>query len=147
MKMDIIKNNTDLGNTILRKKSEDILDIDKSVKNLIKKMKSTLNKSGGVGLAAPQVGINKNLILVKPENKIYVFINPVITYFSSEKTIEEEGCLSVPHIFLKINRSKNISLKARDESGKSLDLNIDGYSARIIQHEVDHLLGKLIIDY
>jgi len=129
------------------KKSEDILDIDKSVKNLIKKMKSTLNKSGGVGLAAPQVGINKNLILVKPENKIYVFINPVITYFSSEKTIEEEGCLSVPHIFLKINRSKNISLKARDESGKSLDLNIDGYSARIIQHEVDHLLGKLIIDY
>ncbi|MCF7906389.1 peptide deformylase [Patescibacteria group bacterium] len=145
--MDIIKNNTDLGNTILRKKSEDILDIDKSVKNLIKKMKSTLNKSGGVGLAAPQVGINKNLILVKPENKIYVFINPVITYFSPEKIIEEEGCLSVPHVFLKIDRAKTISLKAKDEKGNNLNLNIDGYFARIIQHEVDHLLGKLIIDY
>jgi len=147
MKMDIIKNNTDLGNTILRKKSDDILDIDKSIKNLIKKMKNTLNKSGGVGLAAPQVGINKNLILVKPENKIYVFINPVITNFSSEKTVDEEGCLSVPHVFLKIYRSKNISLKAKDEKGNDLDLNIDEYFARIIQHEVDHLLGKLIIDY
>ncbi len=145
--MDIIKNNTDLGDTILRKKSEDILEIDKSIKNLIKKMKYILNKSGGVGLAAPQVGINKNLILVKPENKIYVFINPVITNFSSEKTLEEEGCLSVPHIFLKIDRSKNISLKAKDEKGKDLDLNIDDYFARIIQHEVDHLLGRLIIDY
>ena len=147
MKMDIIKNNTDLGNTILRKKSEDILDIDKSIKNLIKKMKSTLNKSGGVGLAAPQVGINKNLILVKPENKIYVFINPVITNFSDEETIDEEGCLSVPHVFLKISRSKNITLKAKDEKGNDLDLNIDEYFARIIQHEIDHLLGKLIIDY
>ncbi|MCF7795778.1 peptide deformylase [Patescibacteria group bacterium] len=147
MKMEIIKNDTDLGNTILRKKSEDILDIDKSIKNLIKKMKSTLNKSGGVGLAAPQVGINKNLILVKPENKIYVFINPVITYFSSEKDVEEEGCLSVPHVFLKIDRSKSISLQSKDEKGNDLDLNIEGYLARIIQHEVDHLLGKLIVDY
>jgi peptide deformylase len=147
MKMDIIKNNTDLGDTILRKKSDDILDIDKSIKNLIKKMKNTLNKSGGVGLAAPQVGINKNLILVKPENKIYVFINPVITNFSDEETIDEEGCLSVPHVFLKISRSKNITLKAKDEKGNDLDLNINEYFARIIQHEVDHLLGKLIIDY
>lgn len=145
--MDIIKNDTDLGNTILRNKSEDILVIDKSIKNLIKKMKGTLNKSGGVGLAAPQVGINKNLILVKPENKIYVFINPVITYFSPEELIDEEGCLSVPHVFLKISRSKSIILKAKNENGENLELKIDEYFARIIQHEVDHLLGKLIIDY
>ena len=140
--MDIIKNDTDLGNTILRKKSEDILVIDKSIKNLIKKMKGTLNKSGGVGLAAPQVGINKNLILVKTKNKIYVF-----TYFTPEELIDEEGCLSVPNVFLKISRSKSIILKAKNENGENLELKIDEYFARIIQHEVDHLLGKLIIDY
>lgn len=142
MILDIVK----IGNEILKKKSLDIDIIDNSVLKLIKSMKETLKKSKGVGLAAPQVGVNKRLIIVKPQKEMFVFINPIFTYKSLESDKETEGCLSVPGEWIDIKRSKEVEIEFIGEDSNRYKVRAKDFFARIIQHECDHLDGILIVD-
>lgn len=138
------------GEEVLRENAEKIEKVDDSVKNLINKMKRIMIEKNGVGLAAPQVGKSIQLIIVDPTvgedpKEFLPLINPEIIESEGEET-GEEGCLSVPGILLEIKRSKTIKLKALDINGKEFTKEYSDFKARIIQHEIDHLKGTLIID-
>lgn len=100
----------------------------------------------GVGLAAPQVGINESLIVVDVGSGLYKLANPEIITCEGESSAEE-GCLSVPGVGVKVKRAKKITIKALDEDGKDVSIEAEGLLARAFQHELDHLNGKLIIDH
>lgn len=113
----------------------------------------------GIGLAAPQIGISKRIIIVetssdprktvrqkKFEGRPLAFLNPRIVKKTKEQAIEEEGCLSLPEIFLPIKRPKKVEVTCETPDGKEVKIQAEGLTARIFQHEVDHLNGKLIID-
>ena len=130
-----------LGDKVLAQKAKRVASIDDTIRNLCASMIDTMIKSGGIGLAANQVGILKRIIVVSDESDIKVFINPEITYFSEQKVSLDEGCLSIPETFLAIIRSENIIVKYRDLNGKPRMERYFGLTSRVIQHEVDHLDG------
>ena len=132
---------------ILRKKSVKITDVfDVKIQKLIPQMFETMIKGDGVGLAAPQIGLNIRLIVVKHKDGNIAMINPKIVFKSLIKEWGEEGCLSVPGTFGEVKRSKKITVKYTDEKGKNKTMIASGFLARVIQHEVDHLDGKLFTD-
>ncbi|MBU2564206.1 peptide deformylase [Patescibacteria group bacterium] len=132
-------------NPILLKKSEAIKKIDQNILELIENMTETMIKNQGIGLAASQVGKNIRLfILPKGLIKNYIFINPKILKMSKKMETMEEGCLSLSGIEIKIQRPESIKIKATDEKNKQFKLKLKGLPARIFQHEIDHLDGKLI---
>lgn len=133
-------------NPILRKKSEEIKEITPEIKELVFNMKETMEKNQGVGLSAPQVGVSKRIIIVDTPEGPKEFINPKFFKKSKETELGEEGCLSFPRLFLKIKRSKEVLVKAKDIDGKDLGVEANGILARIFQHEIDHLDGILFID-
>jgi len=102
--------------------------------------------SSGIGLAAPQIGINESMIVIDIGQGLYKLINPRIIKKQGVQSMEE-GCLSVPGVGIKIKRAKKIWVKALDDLGKEVDLAAEGLFACVFQHEIDHLNGKLIIDY
>jgi peptide deformylase len=130
-----------LGDKVLAQKAKRVASIDDTIRNFCASMVDTMIKNEGIGLAANQVGILKRIIVVSDEDNIKVFINPEITNFSEEKDSFEEGCLSIPETFLTITRSENIMVKYRDLKGKPRMERYSGLTARVIQHEVDHLDG------
>jgi peptide deformylase len=135
------------NNPILRQKSTPIKSITGEILNLIKDMTETMLKLNGVGLAAPQVGKNIQLFVINPKlSKKYIFINPEINKMSKKTELMEEGCLSIPGVYKRIPRAKSLRIKAIDETGKEFELKAKDLSARVIQHELDHLNGILIID-
>lgn len=133
-------------NSILRQKTKEIKDITAEIKQLILDMAQTMKENKGVGLAAPQIGQNIRLCIISTEKGPLVLINPLITWKSLRKEIEEEGCLSCPNVWGLVKRSKVIYVKAINQEGKALNFRAEGFFARVIQHEVDHLDGILIID-
>jgi peptide deformylase len=141
----IIKN----PNPILRKKST-LVDLkkinEKDFKILIDDMKETMLKKDGVGLAAPQIGKNKRIITVNTKDGVIAMINPRIINKSFLKEWDEEGCLSVPGIYGKVKRSKKLKCEFFDMDKKKNIISAQGFFARIIQHEIDHLDGILFID-
>ncbi len=142
-------------NPKLRKKSTelDILDLKtEKTKQLLADMKKTMLKEDGAGLAAPQVGINKRIIVLNYEGKIIFMINPEITKLSYKQEICDEGCLSVVNekgeiYYRPVNRHKWLNCKYIDRKGKIKKLKARNGLARAIQHEIDHLDGVLFIDY
>ncbi len=106
----------------------------------------TMWAKDGVGLASPQVGINKRVIVVTQKNKGVVYINPEITKHSDATATDEEGCLSVPNVWGLVERSKKVSLRALDRHGRRVEINAKGLEAVIFQHEIDHINGILFID-
>jgi len=131
---------------ILRKKCQEVKQIDKKTKKFIVDMAQTMIKNQGVGLAAPQVGVSKKIIVVATDltgQRILEIINPKIIKKSKESEIEEEGCLSFPGIFLKIKRAKEIEVEGMDIKGRKINLKAKGFLARVFQHEIDHLDGIL----
>lgn len=141
-----------IPNPILRQKAKKIEQIDDDVQNLIDAMLETLEKNprGGVGLAAPQVGFSRRLLLAKnsreKDGKMYPLINPEITNRSQETGLAFEGCLSIPEVWGQVERSLKIIVKAENRMGKKITLKAAGFFARVLQHEVDHLDGILITD-
>ena len=135
------------GDEILKKKSKKVEVIDEKIHELIKDMIETLKKYDGVGLAAVQVGILKQIIVIhEGEDKpIYVLINPEIISQSGVQVVEE-GCLSLPNKFAKIERPEKIKIKALDENGKEIIITGKGLLAQAISHEIDHLNGEVFID-
>jgi len=146
--MPILKIEIGQNNYILREKSQTIEKIDENILNLAKDMVETMIEKDGVGLAAPQIGKNIRLFVVHPTlSKKTVFINPEISKISKKTDVAEEGCLSLPGVFTKKERAKSLKIKAIDENGKEFKLKTKNLLARVIQHEVDHLNGILIIDH
>ena len=130
----------------LRKKVHRVESVTDLERNILSQMADTMRLNSGVGLAANQVGINKQLVVVDIGNGLIKLINPAITR-KAGSTVQEEGCLSVPENCIKIKRAKEITVKYMNEEGASSHLRAEGLLARAIQHELDHLSGKLIIDY
>lgn len=131
---------------ILRKKAEGVKDFNDQIRTLISDMKETMDKNKGVGLAAPQVGISKRIIVVNTPEGVMGFVNPKITKMGERTSFEEEGCLSLPGLYLKIKRAGEVEIETLDESGKKIKIQVKDIVARIFQHEVDHLNGILIVD-
>ncbi|MEP1448337.1 MAG: peptide deformylase [Paraglaciecola sp.] len=133
----------------LRTVAKKIEDVDKSITALISDMFETMRDENGIGLAATQVNVHKRLVVMdvsENQDEPLVFINPEITQREG-KTISEEGCLSVPNNYAQVERSEKITVEALDKMGKPFSLEADGLLAICIQHELDHLKGKLFVDY
>lgn len=135
------------GDEILRKKSRDIETIDEKIKILAEDMVETLHKYNGVGLAGPQVGILKKIIVIDIYDgyEPFVLINPVLTKAEGEREIEE-GCLSFPNKFAKIIRHEKVTVKALDINGKKVKITAKELLAQALEHEIDHLNGELFVD-
>lgn len=136
------------GDEILRKQSKDVSELTDRLKELISDMKDTMKIHGGCGLAAVQVGVLKKIIICAPEEdkEPVVLINPEIVSVSEETEEDSEGCLSVDGYRGKVIRPKNIVVKAKDENMNDMEFDAEGFFARIICHEVDHLNGVLYTD-
>ena len=130
---------------ILKKKSEEIRHDDKSLRSLIPQMIEAMKKNQGVGLAAPQIGISKKIIIVTEGKEGHAFLNPRIIKQSKEKARVEEGCLSLPGLFARVLRSKQVEVTAETLNGQKIKIKARDLTARIFQHEIDHIEGKLII--
>ena len=147
-----IKKILTVPDSILRKKSLVVQKVDKEIKNLMDDMLETMYKAPGIGLAAIQIGIPKRIVVIdisKDENKkdpIY-FVNPKLTWQSKDKATYEEGCLSIPDQFAKIDRPEKCIVKFLDYNGDHKEIKAEGLLATCIQHEIDHLNGILFIDY
>ncbi|MEA3222994.1 MAG: peptide deformylase [Thermodesulfobacteriota bacterium] len=138
-------------NNVLQRKAEEIEDIGSDIISLAKDMAATMYAAPGVGLAAPQVGQSVRLILVdetgkRDSGKLITLINPVILEKEGED-IAEEMCLSVPEFATDIGRAAHIFIKGIDLEGRDVKLEVEGFLARIIQHEIDHLDGTVIADH
>jgi len=134
-------------NPILRKKGAKVPEVSKALKKLIKNMRETVKAEDGAGLAAPQIGESLQLCLALIEGKMTVLINPEITWKSDETDIEEEGCLSLPGLQVAVARPIAITVKFLNEKGAAQELKLMDFSARTVQHEMDHLNGVLLVDY
>lgn len=131
---------------ILRKKAREVQEVDDEIRKLIAFMVQAMYQNHGAGLAANQIGLDLRIAIVDAGNGMKILINPKITKAEGE-TYEEEGCLSVPGLFLKIKRPKYIEVEALDKMGRPIKINARDMEARAICQEIDHLNGKLIIDY
>jgi peptide deformylase len=138
------------GNETLKSEAKEVENIDGQLIELIDTMYKVMYKSQGVGLAAPQVDVGKRLIILDIEysdGPILTLINPVIKEFSEQIEPYDEGCLSLPGISKDIIRPSEVLVEAIDPEGNELKIEADGLLARVLQHEIDHLNGKVFIDH
>ena len=140
-----------LGQETLRTPAIRIVKVDDSIRQLAKDMLLTMYSAKGIGLAAPQVGVQKRILVIDlnfedPDAPPNVFINPEIISSSASLDTYEEGCLSIPGVYLNVLRPSSIKLSYRDEMGRPKKMNAEGLMARCIQHEIDHLNGVLFVD-
>jgi peptide deformylase len=138
------------GDPALRAKAAEITRFDDTLRQLVEDMKETMKAYGGVGLAANQIGVLERVLVVDvpvddERRAQYVLVNPAIVRRAGSET-DEEGCLSIPGVWEDVARSLEITAKALDERGQPIEIEAQGYLARAIQHEVDHLDGVLFID-
>lgn len=135
-----------LGAGILRAETTPVDEITDELQVLIDDMFETMHAAQGIGLAAPQVGRRERLAVVDVEGERFVLINPeVVDESGSDRA--EEGCLSIPEVYGEVERSSNIVVRATDREGKPFEIVAEGLLARCLLHEIDHLHGKLFIDY
>jgi len=139
------------GDPILRKTAQAVETFDGEFEAFVAEMVETMLREDGVGLAAPQVGVSKRLVVIDTSGggeKPYVLVNPEITYLSDEKAEEDESCLSLPDITVAVSRSARVSVRAQNEKGEFYTIdNAEGLLAKALQHENDHLNGILLIDH
>lgn len=136
---------TGTDNPALRKKSREVTSINKHIITLLDDMKDTLKVEEGVGLAAPQVGVQRRVAIIEFDEKYYEIINPRILEASGE-AIAEEGCLSVIGVRGRVKRPEKVTVAYVDRTGKRKKIEVDGITARIFCHEIDHLDGILFVD-
>ena len=134
----------------LHKVAKAVLSVDTRIKTLIADMLATMYHAHGIGLAATQVDVHERLLVIdvsEERDQPLVVINPEIIWTSTEKHINEEGCLSVPGIYDGVERFDAVHVRALDENGRSRVIEAEGMLAVCIQHEMDHLLGKVFVEY
>ena len=133
----------------LRIRAEPVTEVDAEIQALVADMLETMYDAPGIGLAATQVNVHKRVLVIdisEERDQPLCLINPEIVNAEGDVSYEE-GCLSVPGVFESVNRSEHIKVKALDETGESIEMTADGLLAICIQHEMDHLEGKLFVDY
>jgi len=150
-----------LPDPVLRRKARAVTKFDKNLQTLIDDMIDTMRDAPGVGLAAPQVGVSERVIVVEyaePEEveedeepievepKLYVMVNPEIVKASPETVVGVEGCLSIPALVGEVERAQEIRIKGMNRHGQPMKLKVDGWLARIFQHEIDHVNGVVFTD-
>ena len=124
--------------------------VDARIVQIVADMGETMYEASGIGLAATQVDIHERIIVIdvsEDRNELMVFINPELTWASAEKKSWREGCLSVPEFFDEVERPERIKIKALNQAGKPFELEADGLLAVCLQHEMDHLHGKVFVEY
>ena len=134
----------------LHKVAKPVTEFDDKLRALVADMLETMYESQGVGLAATQVDVHQRLVVMDTtdeRNQPTVLVNPEITWFSEERVKGEEGCLSVPGIYDGVERAVAVKVKAADEHGKVRELSAEGLMAVCVQHELDHLMGKVFVEY
>ncbi|MEE8324603.1 MAG: peptide deformylase [Candidatus Humimicrobiaceae bacterium] len=137
-----------IGDPVLRETSSNIEKIDKPVLDLVSDMLDTLEEEGGVGLAAPQIGVTRRIILVRYEDKVETYINPEIEIIENKRIEGDEGCLSVYSIQgFQVKRYPKVRIRAKNLKGNTEEFIAEDLLARVIQHEVDHLDGIMFIDH
>jgi len=134
----------------LHKVAQPVQNVDDRVRALLDDMVATMYDANGIGLAATQVDVHERIVVIdvsEDHDQPQVFINPEILWASDEKTVGEEGCLSVPGIYDGVERSTSVHVRALDAQGQSRVVEAEGLLAVCIQHEMDHLLGKVFVEY
>ena len=134
----------------LHQVAKPVAEVDARIKKIVADMADTMYDAPGVGLAATQVDIHERIIVIDvsdEQNELRVFINPEITWSSTETKSWREGCLSVPDFYDEVVRPANIKLKALDLDGQEFEIEADGLLAVCLQHELDHLQGKVFVEY
>jgi peptide deformylase len=134
----------------LHKVAKPVTEFGERLSKLVDDMADTMYEAPGVGLAASQVDVHEQLIIIdtsETKSELRVFINPEIIWASDEKQVYDEGCLSVPGIYDGVERPARVKVRALDLQGQPFELEADGLLAVCIQHEMDHLLGKVFVEY
>jgi len=134
------------GDSVLRKIAKPVVRITEQHRQILKQMANVMYDDSGIGLAAPQVGFSVQLIVVDIGEGLYKLVNPKIIKKQGRQSISE-GCLSVPGVCIKVKRAKQVWIQAQDENGRLVEIEAKDLFACVLQHEIDHLKGKLIIDY
>jgi peptide deformylase len=134
----------------LHKVAKPVAVVDDRVRKIVADMAETMYDAPGVGLAATQVDIHERIIVIdvsEEQNQLMVFINPELVWASAEKNAWREGCLSVPEFYDEVERPDQIQVKALDVNGRPFEIKADGLLSVCLQHEMDHLLGKVFVEY
>jgi peptide deformylase len=134
------------GDPVLRKKAKPVRKIQQAHRDILSEMARLMLGSGGIGLAAPQVGVAESMIVADIGKGLYKLINPKILKKEGRQALEE-GCLSIPGVCIKVKRAKKVVVAALDEFAKPLTIEAQDLLACVLQHEIDHLKGKVIVDY
>ena len=137
-----------LGDPVLKSSATRVDRFDDSLRRQVARMAGIMNDAYGVGLAAPQLGISQRLLVyrVGPDAPVIVLANPEIEWASDDSEVLDEGCLSIPGITVDVERPVHVRVRAIDEQGEARSVEASGLEARVIQHEMDHLDGVLILD-
>jgi peptide deformylase len=135
-----------IGDPVLRERAREVTEFDRSLRRLARRMIRIMHDAPGVGLAAPQVGVVQRVLVYDVDDDPRVLVNPVLDEFSDETEEGDEGCLSVPGLRMPVERPVSVRVRAFDEEGEPVDYRAEGFAARVIQHEYDHLEGVLIVD-
>ncbi len=137
-----------LGDPVLRAKALQVERFDEALEREVERMGQLMHDALGVGLAATQLGVMHRVLVCRayPEDPITALVNPVIEWRSEELEAAEEGCLSLPGVHVEVERAVRVRVRAQDPKGEGLEVEAEGLAARVIQHEVDHLDGVLILD-
>ena len=136
--------------TRLHTVAKPVAQVDERIQTLVKNMLETMYDAQGIGLAATQIDVHERIVVIdvsEERNAPLTLINPEIVWASDEKQLGEEGCLSVPGIYDGVERSTAVKVRALDENGKSRDIEAEGLLAICMQHEMDHLMGKVFVEY
>jgi peptide deformylase len=134
----------------LHKIAKPVEVFDERIRKLVKDMAETMYAAPGVGLAATQVDVHERIVVIdvsETHDELRVFINPEILWSSDERMIHEEGCLSVPGIYDDVERAEKVRVRAQNEKGETYELDCEDLLAVCIQHEMDHLLGRVFVEY
>lgn len=135
----------EIGAEVLREKAKEVKEINSNIIKLLDNMNDTLNAADGVGLAAPQIGVSKRVIIVKLDDQLVELVNPVILEKEGASSAEE-GCLSIPNITGDVIRPAKVRVQGLNRQGEMVDIQADRLLARALQHEIDHLNGVLFVD-
>jgi peptide deformylase len=136
------------GDPALRMQARPVEDFDEDLARLARRLKGLMVDANGVGLAANQIGVLRRVLVFQrdPEEEPVALVNPVIVERSDEVTLDDEGCLSLPGVLVPVERSAAVTVEGKDETGAAVRLELAELAARVLQHEVDHLDGVLIIE-
>jgi peptide deformylase len=134
------------GDSVLRMKAREVETFDDDLARLVERMTTLMHEASGVGLAATQVGVLRRVFVFVDEGEDRVLVNPVLTTVSGEMETDDEGCLSLQDVLVPVERSRTVTIEGFDAKGEPVRLELEPPSSRIVQHELDHLDGVLIID-